>query len=176
VDVVKPAFNSLDISGIPGFGSDFRLTDHNGKPRTLAEFHGKAVAIFFGFTHCPDVCPTTLSDMRRVIDLLAKDSARLQVLFITVDPKRDTAELLRQYVPSFNPSFLGLRGDAEATAKVARDFKIIYRETPGKTHDSYTVDHTASTLIFDPQGRLRLFVPYGTEAEKIAADVRRLLK
>ena len=172
----KPPFNALDITGTPGFGNDFRMTDHNGKARTMADFNGKAVAVFFGFTHCPDVCPTTLSEMKRVMEKLGPDSARLQVLFVTVDPKRDTPELLAKYVPSFNASFLGLYGDDDATAKIARDFKIIYRVQPGKTPDSYTLDHSAGMLVFDPQGALRLFIDYGRlSPEQIAADIKRLL-
>ncbi len=171
----KPSFNAIDITGIAGYGDDFRLIDHTGKPRTMADFRGKAVAIFFGFTQCPDVCPTTLSEMKQVMQLLGKDSDKLQVLFITIDPKRDTPALLSQYVPSFNPSFLGLYGDSAATAEVAKNFKIIYREVPGKTPDSYTMDHSAGTLVFDPQGRLRLFMNYGLTADKIAADIKRLL-
>lgn len=171
----KPVFNALDVTGIEGYGNDFRLTDHNGKPRTMADFRGKAVVIFFGYTQCPDVCPTTLSEMRRVMQILGNDAQRLQVLFVTVDPARDTPELLAKYVPSFNPSFLGLYGDAAATEKVARDFKIFYRVSAGKTAESYTVDHTAASLVFDPQGRLRLFVNYGLGAEKIAPDIKQLL-
>jgi len=171
----KPPFNAVDITGAQGYGNDFRLIDHTGKPRTMADFHGKAVAIFFGFTQCPDVCPTTLSEMKQVMKILRKDSERLQVLFITIDPKRDTAELLSQYVPSFNPTFLGLYGDDAATAQVARDFKIIYRVVPGKTADNYTMDHSAGMLVFDPQGRLRLFMNYGLPADKMAEDIKRLL-
>lgn len=172
----KPPFNAIDITGAKGYGNDFRMTDHNGKPRTMADFNGKAVAVFFGFTHCPDVCPTTLSEMKRVMKKLGPDSARLQVLFVTVDPKRDTPELLAKYVPSFNASFLGLYGDDDATAKIARDFKIIYRVQPGKTPDSYTLDHSAGMLVFDPQGALRLFIDYGRlTPEQIAADIKRLL-
>ena len=172
----KPPFNAIDITGAAGYGNDFRMTDHNGKARTMADFNGKAVAIFFGFTHCPDVCPTTLSEMKRVMEKLGPDSARLQVLFVTVDPKRDTPELLAKYVPSFNASFLGLYGDDDATAKIARDFKIIYRVQPGKTPDSYTLDHSAGMLVFDPQGALRLFIDYGRlSPEQIAADIKRLL-
>ncbi len=172
----KPPFNAIDITGAKGYGNDFRMTDHNGKARTMADFHGKAVAVFFGFTHCPDVCPTTLSEMKRVMEKLGPDSARLQVLFVTVDPKRDTPELLAKYVPSFNASFLGLYGDDDATAKIARDFKIIYRVQPGKTPDSYTLDHSAGMLVFDPQGALRLFIDYGRLThEQIAVDIKRLL-
>ena len=171
----KPVFNALDITGIEGYGTDFRLTDHTGKVRTLADFRGKVVVIFFGYTQCPDVCPTTLSDMRKVTQLLGGDAEKLQVLFVTVDPKRDTPELLAKYVPAFNPSFLGLYGDAAATEKVAKDYRIFYQIQPGKTAESYTVAHTAASLAFDPQGRLRLFINYGTEAEKIAADIKHLL-
>ena len=172
----KPPFNAIDITGAAGYGNDFRMTDHNGKARTMADFNGKAVAIFFGFTHCPDVCPTTLSEMKRVMEKLGPDSARLQVLFVTVDPKRDTPELLAKYVPSFNASFLGLYGDDDATAKIARDFKIIYRVQSGKTPDSYTLDHSAGMLVLDTQGALRLFIDYGRlTPEQIAADIKRLL-
>ena len=172
----KPVFNALDITGIEGYGTDFRLTDHTGKARTLADFRGKALVVFFGYTQCPDVCPTTLSDMRKAMQILGADAEKLQVLFVTVDPKRDTPELLAKYVPSFNPSFLGLYGDAAATSKVAKDFKIFFQLQPGSTPESYTVAHTAASLVFDPQGRLRLFINYGMEAEKIAADIKLLLK
>ncbi len=171
----KPVFNALDITGIQGYGSDFNLTDHTGKSRTLADFRGKVVVMFFGYTHCPDVCPTTLSEMRKVMQMLGSDAQRLQVLFVTVDPVRDTPELLSKYVPSFDPSFLGLFGDLSATEKIAKDFKIFYRHSPGKTADSYSVDHTAASLVFDPQGRLRLFINYGQVADKIAPDIKKLL-
>ena len=171
----KPVFNALDVTGIQGYGNDFRLIDHSGKPRTMADFRGKVVVIFFGYTHCPDVCPTTLSEMRQVMQMLGSDAQRLQVLFVTVDPARDTPQLLSKYVPSFHPSFLGLYGDPAATEKVARDFKIFYRISPGRTADSYTVDHNAASLVFDPQGRLRLFINYGLGADKIAPDVKKLL-
>ncbi len=172
----KPVFSALDITGIQGYGSDFRLTDHHGKPRSLADFRGKVVVMFFGYTQCPDVCPTTLSDMRLVMEKLGKDSERLQVLFVTVDPKRDTQELLSKYVPAFNPAFLGLYGDEAATDKVARDFKIVHQKQEGKTPESYTVAHTAASLVFDPQGQLRLFVSYGMDVEKLTADIRQLMK
>ena len=171
----KPVFNALDITGIEGYGTDFRLTDHTGKPRTMADFRGKVVVIFFGYTHCPDVCPTTLSEMKQVMQFLGKDAERLQVLFVTLDPARDTPELLSKYVPSFHPTFFGLYGNPAATEKVARDFKIFYRLVPGKTADSYSVDHTAASLVFDPQGRLRLFINYGLGADKIAPDIMKLL-
>ena len=169
-------FSGIDITGVQGYAADFRLTDHNGKVRTMSDFRGKVVTLFFGFTHCPDVCPTTLSDMGQVMLKLGKDADRLQVLFITVDPKRDTPELLAKYVPAFHPSFIGLYADVETTAKTAKDFKIHYREQPGKTPASYSVDHTAGTLVFDSQGRLRLFHPYGMSPELIAADIKILLQ
>ncbi len=172
----KPGFNSLDITGIKGYGSDFRLTDHTGKPRTLADFHGKVVVMFFGFTHCPDVCPTTLSDMRQVMQKLGPDGSRMQVLFVTVDPARDTPELLAKYVPSFNPTFLGLYGDNAAIGKVTKDFKIVHQIQEGKTPESYTIAHTAASLVFDTKGQLRLFIAYGMEVDKIEADIRQLLK
>jgi len=172
----KPVFNALDVTGIQGYGNDFRLIDHTGKPRTLADFRGKVVVMFFGYTHCPDVCPTTLSDLRQVMEKLGKDAARMQVLFVTVDPKRDTQELLSRYVPAFNPAFLGLFGDEAATDKVARDFKIVHQIQEGKTPESYTVAHTAASLVFDPQGQLRLFISYGMDVDKLTADIRLLLR
>ena len=172
----KPVFNALDITGIQGYGSDFRLFDHNGKPRTLADFRGKAVVLFFGYTYCPDVCPTTLAEMKQVMQILGTDAQRLQVLFITVDPARDTPDLLSRYVPSFHPAFLGLYGDNAATEKVAKDFKITYRKAAGKTPDTYTVDHSAASLVFDPNGNLRLFINYGMGADKIAPDIKKLIQ
>ena len=172
----KPVFNALDITGIQGYGSEFRLFDHNGKPRTLADFRGKVVVMFFGYTHCPDVCPTTLAEMKQVMQILGNDAQRLQVLFVTVDPARDTPDLLSRYVPSFHPSFLGLYGDTAATEKVAKDFKIAYRIAAGKTADGYTVDHSAASLVFDTQGNLRLFINYGLAADKIAPDIKKLLQ
>lgn len=170
-----PSFNAVDITGATGFGSDFRLTDHTGKARTLADFHGKVVAVFFGFTFCPDVCPTTLSEMRQVMQQLGPMGEKLQVLFITVDPKRDTPELLSKYMAAFHPSFLALYGDAAATSKVTSDFKIVTRIVPGQSADTYTVDHTAGTLIFDAQGRLRLMAPYGLGVDKLTADIKQLM-
>jgi protein SCO1/2 len=170
----KPSFNGVDITGAE-LGPDFRLTDHNGKPRTLADFRGKVVAMFFGYTQCPDVCPTTLSDMAKAMQVLGADAQRVQVLFVTVDPRRDTPELLKHYVPAFNPDFLGLYGDEAATAKVTKDFKIYASQRPGRTPESYTVDHSAQTLVFDTQGRIRLLFQYGTPGDRIAADLKVLL-
>lgn len=166
-------FHSTDITGVE-FGQDFQLTDHTGKVRTLADFRGKAVAMFFGYTHCPDVCPTTLSDMAQAMTLLGKDADKLQVLFVTVDPARDTPELLAKYVPAFNPAFLGLYGDEAATAKVAKDFRVFYQKHQSKSGQGYDVDHTAGTYVFDQSGKLRLFMSYGQGADIIAHDLRAL--
>jgi protein SCO1/2 len=170
----KPQFNSTDITGAD-YGKALQLADQNGKVRTLADFKGSAVLVFFGYTQCPDVCPTTLAEMKAVKTLLGEDGKRFQVLFVTVDPERDTAELLGQYMAAFDPSFLGLRGDAEATAKVAKDFKVFYQKVPGSTPDTYSMDHSAGSYIFDPQGRLRLYVRHGQPADKVAADIKLLL-
>ncbi|HEV8256434.1 MAG TPA: SCO family protein [Casimicrobiaceae bacterium] len=170
-----PKFRGSDITGI-SYGRDFRLNDHNGKPRTLADFRGKVVVMFFGYTQCPDACPTTLSELAATMQKLGPDAARVQVLFVTVDPERDTADLLSRYVPAFNPSFLGLYGDAAATAVTAKEFKIIYQKQPGSTPGAYTMDHSAGTYIFDPQGRLRVYESYGQGPEVFAHDIRVLLQ
>ncbi len=153
--------------------ADFHLTDHNGKPRSLADFRGKAVALFFGYIHCPDVCPTTLADLAQTKRMLGKDAERLQVLFVTVDPERDNSELLAQYVPAFDPSFLGLSGDLQATAQVAQAFNVAYQKQP--TRSGYSMDHSAGTFLIAPDGRVRLLAPYGQRAEWLADDIRLLL-
>ena len=170
----KPSFKGTDITGA-AFARTLALTDHHGKPRTLDDFKGKVVVVFFGYTQCPDVCPTTLAALREVRDKLGPDGDRLQVLFVTVDPERDTEPLLAQYVPAFHPDFLGLRGDAEATAKVAKEFKIFYNKNTGTTPTSYTVDHSAGVYIFDPQGRVRLFGSQGYTVDAYLHDIRLLL-
>ena len=170
----SPAFQGSDITGV-NFAQDFKLTDHTGKARTLADFRGKVVAIFFGYTQCPDVCPTTLADLAATMQALGPDAARVQVLFVTIDPERDTPALLSQYVPAFNPSFLGLYGDAAATAAVAKEFKVLYQKQPGVTPGSYTMDHSAGTFIYDPQGRPRVYESYGQKADVYAHDIRQLL-
>ena len=154
-----PKFNLTDVTGV-AFGKELSLTDHNGKLRTLADFHGKVVTVFFGFTHCPDVCPTTLAEMAQVAKDLGPDADKLQVLFVTVDPERDTPQVLKQYVPSFNPSFLGLYGDSASTTRAAKEFKVFFEKQPAK-NGSYSVDHSAGTFVFDRAGRLRLFAQYG---------------
>jgi len=171
----SPKFMSTDVTGL-SYARDFSLPDHHGKLRTLADFKGKAVVVFFGYTMCPDVCPATMAEMRAVMEKLGDDADRVQVLFVTVDPERDTAELLSHYVPAFDPRFLGLVGDQEATAKVAQEFRVYYQKSKGSTPDSYTVDHSAGTYVFDPQGRIRLFMRYGQEADAIAHDLKILLR
>jgi len=170
----KAAFNNTDITGA-NFGKELALTGHDGKPRTLADFRGKVVVVFFGYTQCPDVCPTTLSEMAEVMKALGARSDKVQVLFVSVDPERDTQALLAQYVPAFDARFLGLYGDAEATTKAAREFKVFFQKVPGKTPSSYTVDHTAGSYVFDPQGRIRLFVKHAQGVEPLASDLRRLI-
>jgi len=169
-----PKFHNADITGAD-YARDFSLTDHTGKLRTLADFRGKVVLVFFGFTRCPDVCPTILAEFKLVLEQLGEDAGRVQVLFVTVDPERDTQQILAQYVPAFDRSFLGLYGDAAATAKTAKDFKVFYQKVPGEKPDSYTMDHTAGSYAFDPQGRLRLFVRHGGSMEPLLADIRTLL-
>jgi protein SCO1 len=171
----QPGFKNTDVTGADCC-KDFRLTDHNGKVRTLADFRGKVVVIFFGYTQCPDVCPTTMMEMTAVLQQLGTDASRVQMLFVTVDPERDTRELLANYVPAFNPSFLGLYGDMETTARTAKEFRVFYQKQPGSTPSSYTVDHTAGSYVFDPQGRVRLFARYGDGGANLAADLRVLLK
>ncbi len=167
-------FNSVDITGA-NYARDFSLTDHSGAKRTLADYRGKVVAIFFGFTQCPDVCPTTLADMAQVKKQLGKDGDQLQVIFITVDPERDTQGVLARYVPGFDSSFVGLYGSPEQTAATAKEFKVFYQKVAGRTETSYSIDHTAGTYVFDRDGRVRLFIRHGTAPADIAADLRRLL-
>ena len=169
-----PTFNATDITGA-SFARDFRLTDHNGQTRTLADFRGKIVALFFGYTHCPDVCPTTMADLATVIKLLGPDGNKVQVLFVTVDPERDTAALLKQYVPAFNPTFLGLRPTIEQLKMLATEYKVVYQKNPGREQGNYLMDHSAGTYVYDTQGRLRLLMPYGTSASLIAGDFKALL-
>jgi len=171
----KPqSFQNTDITGID-YARDFALTDHNGKPRTLADFKGKVVVMFFGYTQCPDVCPTTMAEMANVVKELGPAGKDVQVLFVTVDPERDKRELLAQYVPAFNPTFLGLSGDAAATAKVAKEFKVYYAKVPGTTPDGYSMDHTAGSYVFDRNGKVRLFLRHGKGAASIVPDLRQLL-
>ena len=173
----KPEFKNIDITGSTAFGKDFNLLDPDGKVRTLADFKGKVVLMFFGYTQCPDICPTTLTEMQQVMALLGPQSDKVQVLFVTVDPERDTAAILKQYVPAFDPRFLGLRpADDAALEKVAKDFKIYYKKVPGTSPGSYTMDHTAGSYAFDPEGRLRLYIKHAQGPEALAHDLKELLK
>ena len=170
-----PKFESVDITGVP-WGKDFNLTDHTGRPRTLADFRGKAVALFFGFTHCPDIGPTALAELAEVMKLLGDEAGRVQVVFVTVDPKRDTPAVLSQYVPAFHPAFLGLYGNAEKTERTAQDFKVYYHANSANEHGAYSVDHSGQILVFDPQGRLRLLMKPDLGPEAMAHDMRLLLE
>jgi protein SCO1/2 len=173
----KPEFKNIDITGSTAFGKDFSLLDPDGNTKTLADFKGKVVVMFFGYTQCPDICPTTLTEMQQVMTLLGPQSDKVQVLFVTVDPERDTAVILKQYVPSFDPRFLGLRpADEAALEKVAKDFKIYYKKVPGKSPGSYTMDHTAGSYAFDPQGRLRLYIKHAQGPETLTHDLKELMK
>lgn len=168
------AFQSVDITGA-NYAQGFSLTDTEGKTRTLSDFKGKVVVVFFGFAQCPDVCPTTLADMAEVRKRLGKDGERVQVVFITVDPARDTPQVLGAYMRNFDPSFVALTGTAEQIEKTTKDFKVFFAKVPGKTEGSYTIDHTAGSFVFDPQGRVRLFIRHGGGAEAMASDLKLLL-
>jgi protein SCO1/2 len=171
----QPDFQSTDITGAD-FGTAFTLTDHNGKQRSLEDFRGQVVVMFFGFTHCPDVCPTTLAELAGAVRKLGPAGEKVQVLLVTIDPERDTPELLAKYVTAFNPKFLALRGNAEETARVAKEFKVIYQKVAGPRAENYSMDHSAGSYIFDRQGRLRLYVGYGRGADVFAHDIELLLK
>lgn len=171
----KPAaFQNTDLTGLD-YAKGFSLTDHTGKPRTLADFRGKLVVLFFGYTQCPDVCPTTMAEMAAVLKELGPAADEVQVLFVTLDPERDTQELLASYVPAFDARFLGLRGTPEQTAQTAKEFKVFVSKVPGKAPGSYTVDHTAGSYVFDKEGRVRLFLRHGQGPAPIVHDLRQLL-
>jgi len=172
----KPSFQAVDITGAE-YARSLSLPDADGKPRTLADFKGKVVVLFFGYTQCPDVCPTTMAELAEVKRSLGPQGDQVQGVFVTVDPERDTPELLKAYLKNFDPSFIALRGTLEQTAQVAKEFKVFYAKVPGKTPGSYTMDHTAGSYIFDPQGRIRLFTRYGSGsgAKALAADIGQLI-
>lgn len=170
-----PRFNNVDITGA-NYARDFRLTDFDGRQRSLADFRGKVVVMFFGYTQCPDVCPTTMTDMAEVKRRLGPDGDKVQVIFVTLDPDRDTPEVLKQYVPAFDPTFIALRGTRDETAAVAKDFKVFYQKVPGKTETSYTLDHTAGSYVFDREGRVRLFLRHAGGVDAIVADLQKLLR
>jgi protein SCO1/2 len=171
----QPGFQATDITGAD-FGKSFMLTDHNGRQRSLADFRGQVVVMFFGFTHCPDVCPTTLAELAGAVKKLGPAGEKVQVLLVSIDPERDTPELLAKYVTAFNPKFLALRGNADETARVAKEFKVIYQKVAGPRPENYAMDHSAGSYVFDRQGRLRLYVGYGRGADVFAHDIDLLLK
>ena len=171
----KPAFKGVDITGAD-YAKDFTLADQNGQTRTIKDFAGKLVVVFFGYTQCPDVCPTTLQELLEVRRLLGADGEKLQAVFITVDPERDTPELLKSYMGNFDPSFVALRPTPEQLQPLLKDFKIYAKKVDGKTATSYTMDHSAQSYLYDPQGRLRLYNRYGSGAQAVADDARLLLK
>jgi protein SCO1/2 len=170
----KVPFTGIDITGAD-YANGFSLTDHNRQPRTLADFKGKAVVIFFGFTQCPDVCPTSMTEMAQAKQLLGADGDRLQGLFVSIDPERDTPEIMKAYMAAFDPSFLALYAKPEELPEVAKSFKIYYKKVVGSSPETYTMDHSAGSYVYDPQGRVRLYHRYGTGAQALADDVKRLL-
>ena len=166
-------FHGIDLTGAD-YAKNLSLTDQNGQPRTLGDFKGKVTVVFFGYTQCPDVCPATMAEMAEVKRALGKDGDRLQVVFVTVDPERDTAALLKNYMAGFDPSFIALRGTPEQTRDVAKDFKVFYAKVPGKDPASYTMDHTAASYVFDANGRIRLFEGYKLGPQALTEDIRRI--
>jgi protein SCO1/2 len=171
----KPQFRSIDVTGAD-YARDFKLADHNGQQRTLADFRGKVVVIFFGFAQCPDVCPTAMAELAEVKRLLGADAGKLQGLFVTLDPERDTPEVLKAYMGNFDPAFLALRPEVQELPDLAKHFKIFYKKNEGKTAGSYTLDHTAASYVFDLQGRVRLYTRHGMGPAALAEDLKILVK
>jgi len=169
-----PKFTGIDITGAD-YATGFALTDHNGQARTLADFKGKVVMVFFGFTQCPDVCPTSLTEMAQVKQMLGTDGDRFQGLFVSIDPERDTPEIMKEYMAAFDPSFLALYSKPDELPALAKSFKIYHKKVPSSTPENYTMDHSAGSYIYDPQGRVRLYNRYGTGVQALADDVKRLL-
>ena len=166
-----PTFFSTDITGA-AFARRLELPDVDGKPRTLADWKGKVAVVFFGYTQCPDVCPTTMAELAAIRKSLGSEGGKVESVFVTIDPERDTPEILKAYVGNFGPGFTALRGSAEQTAAAAKEFKVFYAKVPGRTAGSYTMDHSAASFVFDPAGRVRLYVPYGGDSKKFAADLK----
>lgn len=167
-------FKSTDVTEA-NFAKDFHLTDHNGQSRTLSDFKGQVVVLFFGYIHCPDICPNTLSELAAVMRRLGPDADKVQVLFVTLDPERDTQSVLAQFVPSFNPKFIGLYGTPAQIAETAKEYKLVYQKQPGKSKGSYTLDHSAGTYLYDTTGKLRLYASYGQGVDALVADIQVLL-
>lgn len=170
----KQAFKGVDLTGAE-YARTLNLTDQDGRARSLADFKGKVVVVFFGYTQCPDVCPTTMAEVAEVKRSLGADGERVQGVFVTIDPERDTAQLLKAYMASFDPSFVALRGSAEQTQAAAKEFKVFYAKVPGKTPETYTMDHTAASFIFDTEGRVRVYARYGSGAQALGDDIKLLL-
>lgn len=171
----KTEFRGVDITGAD-YARDFALTDHNGQVRSLKDFRGKVVVVFFGFTQCPDVCPTSMQELAQVKQALGADGDRLQGIFVTVDPERDQLDMLKAYMANFDPSFLALRPTPEQLPALAKDYKIYYKKVDGKSPTSYTMDHSAGSYVYDPQGRLRVYTRYGTGAQALLSDIQALLQ
>lgn len=172
----KPSFVSIDVTGAE-YARDFSLPDHNGQVRTLKDFAGKVVVVFFGYTQCPDVCPTSMMELAEIKKALGADGARLQGIFITVDPERDTPEVLKAYMAAFDPTFVALRASSpEQLAALAKDFKVFYKKVEGRTATSYTMDHSAGSYVFDTHGKLRLFTRYGSGVKALVGDIQQLFK
>lgn len=171
----KPQFKAIDITGAD-YARDFQLTDHNGQARSIKDFEGKVVVVFFGFTQCPDVCPTSMAELAEVKKMLGKDGDRLQGLFVSVDPERDTPQVLKAYMANFDPTFLALSAPPDKLAEMAKNFKVYYKKVDGKTPGSYTMDHSAGSYVYDTQGNVRLYTRYGSGAPALASDVQLLLK
>lgn len=169
-----PVFHATDLTGAT-FGRQLTLSDHNGQLRSLSDFQGKAVVVFFGYTACPDVCPGTLARFAEVMKSLGKDATRVQVFFVTLDPERDTADRMKTFVPWFHPTFIGLRGDTEQTRATAKEFRIFSARKDVSGAIGYVLDHSAGAYIYDPAGRLRLYVKDDARVEEIVADLRQLL-
>ena len=171
----KPSFAGIDLTGAD-YAKDFALTDHNGQPRTLKDFAGKVVVMFFGYVQCPDVCPTSMAELAEAKRLLGKEGERVQGLFVTVDPERDTPEVLKGYMEAFDPTFLALYTTPEKMAVLAKDYKLYYKKVDGPTPTSYSMDHSAGSYVYDTQGKLRLYNRYGSGAAPLAADIKLLLQ
>ena len=171
----KPQYKAIDVTGAD-YAKDFQLTDHHGQPRSLKDFKGKLVVMFFGYTQCPDVCPTSMAELAEAKKLMGPDGDKVQGVFVTVDPERDTPQVLKAYMANFDPSFLALRGTPEQLATLAKDFKVYYKKVAGKTPTSYTMDHSSASLVYDTQGRLRLYTRYGSGPQALASDLQLLLK
>lgn len=170
----KAAFKSVDITGAE-YARELSLHDADGKPRTLGDFRGKVTLVFFGYTQCPDVCPTTLAELATIKRELGADGSKIQGVFVSVDPQRDTPQVLKAYVSNFDPDFVALTGTPDEIKRAAQNFKVFYAQVPGRTEGSYTIDHTAGTYVFDTQGRVRLFVRYGAGPDVLKHDLKLLL-